>query len=545
MRKYPTPLLISGLAIMAAFSAPNCNVPTTGNHITFVAVGDAGTNPGTNNIQQSVADAMATVCAAEGCDFALVLGDNFYNCGVDPDTGAGPDTLWDTRFNDIYSDPALDMPFYAVPGNHDYWGKDTNGNCDGMVQDYVPERATAQVQYTLANYPTSTNFNMPWLPSYSMVEAHDWVEFFPLDTHRIALGMDDDGNSGASIQWTNTADRIANSTANFKIAFGHHPYLSNGSHGNAGSHNGNPVDPLLHTCDPSTRTPDTTIAKQASVCFQDYMEENVCDKVDLYFSGHDHNQQYLNPVPSCGSTAFVVSGAGGKGTTLTGSNATFGESEEPGFVLVKICGTLGRLDELTMYDQNAAIEYQYSHPDAANCPMEMYEKEELKFLVEREEATNETTEETVIVTEIPVLTEGFETKLTKAGGCTDTTLYSYREDGTIALTIDAPDLFARAAETGSVQESYDLSQAELGVSLRVDLGTDVQKNHCTDIISDIIIDNTYQAVSGKLTLMLKGRSTSDDLLGSYILSDVTLKDEDEHTVIVESLTVQDITVTVR
>jgi len=59
--------------------------------VRFVALGDAGEG---NTEQFAVADAIGAVCLRDGCDFALYLGDNFYDSGVD-DTG---DSQWDAKF---------------------------------------------------------------------------------------------------------------------------------------------------------------------------------------------------------------------------------------------------------------------------------------------------------------------------------------------------------------------------------------------------------------------------------------------------------------
>lgn len=359
---------------MLALLAACVTVPTTGNHITIAIVGDTGKG---GFVQESVADRMAMVCAAEGCDFALMLGDNFYDCGVDPDTGSGPDPLWDSHFNDMYDHASLDIPFYAVPGNHDYWGKTPGGNCTNSL-DFELDRAGEQVSYSLNNYPANTNFYMPWLPSYEMTEAHDWLELFPLDTQRIILGKDENGAPGTTLQWTDTADRIANSTADLKIAWGHHPYLSNGSHGNAGEYD-NTTPTAADVCDPSTKVPATADAAKAGVCWKEYMEDKVCGKVDLYLSGHDHNLQYLEPVAACGDTAFIVSGSGGQVSALSGTNAAYAEAAAAGFFLLKVCGPLGRIDQLTMYKHDGTKLFDFTHADAGNCPMTLDEKEALEM----------------------------------------------------------------------------------------------------------------------------------------------------------------------
>ena len=528
-------------------SAGCVDVPTTGNHITFVVVGDTGKDPA---IQQSVAAGMASVCSAEGCDFALLLGDNFYNCGVDPDTGSGPDPLWDSFFNNVYTASSLDIPFYAIPGNHDYWGKDGNGDCDNS-QDFALERAGAQVSYTLSHYPDDTNFNMPWLPSYTMTESHDWIELFPLDTQRIVLGMGDDGSTGTSLQWSDTADRIASSTASFKIAFGHHPYLSNGSHGNAGSYDNTPFPGI---CDPTTHIPVPYASKKAGTCLKEYMETNVCGKVDLYLSGHDHNLQYIEPVAACGDTAFVVSGSGSQVSSLSGTNATYHEAAEAGFFLIKVCGPLGRLDELTMYKHDGTALYTYTHPDAALCPITITEKEELQIRTAAGAGTfPDTTDTTPEDTEpgdtgpddtgkdeVPILEEGFETSLTEQRGCIDTTMIANQPDDTIAMILEVPELLARASEAGKIEETHDLSAETAALS--VDLGEKVHISRCASPKEGTTIRNTYEATAGKLVVTLEVGDSGEDTVGRFSLYDVTFKDGAEHTMTVPSFDSKEITI---
>ena len=79
----------------------------------FVVLGDGGEG---NENQFLVANAVELVCAERGCEFALYLGDNFYDSGVD----SAMDSQFDTKFEQPYAD--LDFPFYATMGNHDYGG---------------------------------------------------------------------------------------------------------------------------------------------------------------------------------------------------------------------------------------------------------------------------------------------------------------------------------------------------------------------------------------------------------------------------------------
>lgn len=81
----------------------------------FAAMGDMGTGgPG----QREVAAALAERAREEPLDFWLALGDNIYPWGV----SSADDPVWDEKFESIYDDPALQVPVYATLGNHDYLG---------------------------------------------------------------------------------------------------------------------------------------------------------------------------------------------------------------------------------------------------------------------------------------------------------------------------------------------------------------------------------------------------------------------------------------
>ncbi len=78
----------------------------------LLALGDYGS--GGNPTQIAVADRMTTFAKslAKPLTAVLALGDNFYK-KLTPDR-------FDKHFEKIYSPAALNCPFYACPGNHDY-----------------------------------------------------------------------------------------------------------------------------------------------------------------------------------------------------------------------------------------------------------------------------------------------------------------------------------------------------------------------------------------------------------------------------------------
>ena len=263
--------------------------------IRFVAIGDQGTGSET---QRNVGAAIGTVCASlGGCDFGLLLGDNFYNSGVD----SVDDSLWVTNFEVPYGN--LGFPFYASLGNHDLGG-------DGLGIDLDQNKANYQIDYGA--------MNPQWImPSryydFTIGPAH----FVALDTTKIFFG--DDSN-----QRQDVPGMIANAGNNWRIAFGHHPYYSNGPHGNAGTYEGIPanINPIPYVSGEEV---------------QSFMEDHICGQVDFYICGHDHSRQDL--VPDCQGTQFIVSGAGAKTTELEGNNPAHFESDVEGFLLAEVTDT--------------------------------------------------------------------------------------------------------------------------------------------------------------------------------------------------------------
>ncbi len=284
--------------------------PPGGAPLRFVVLGDGGTG---DAAQAKVAAAMATVCKARGCSFALYLGDNIYDDGVSGVT----DTQFQTKFEAPYAD--LDFPFYVALGNHDYGNNGAN---------FLPSNAKseAQVEYTAH----SSKWNMPY---YYYAFREGPVAFFALDTN--AIVTDQFRKGGEQQAWLEA--EMAKSDAPWKIVFGHHPYVSNGEHGNAGSYVG-PIGIELH--DGSK--------------FKTLVEESVCGQAQVYFAGHDHDREWLEP--TCG-TSFIVSGAAAKLRQLEdrGFAARFGEATQRGFMWVEIDG-----DVMTgvFFDDEAKVSYE-------------------------------------------------------------------------------------------------------------------------------------------------------------------------------------------
>jgi tartrate-resistant acid phosphatase type 5 len=299
----------------AGVTAPSTPTPAAfadddaGAAVRFVAMGDTGKgNPG----QYKVGAAVAAHCVAKGCDFVVLLGDNFYPSGVDSTS----DPKWQTAFVEPYA--AVQAPFYAVLGNHD---------CGGNGAGTELPKGDNEVAYSAVN------------PKWKMPARHyrfhvTDVDFFVADTNRSMFSLDHDVRQDFEA-W------LTSSTARWKIAFGHHPYVSNGPHGNAGAYDGHPFIP---------------IANGSGV--KRFLEDDVCGRADLYLSAHDHNLQW--PKATCtreGSTRqtqLIVSGGGALTTPLMGSQPAWYQSDSLGFVSVKIQGDVLTA---TFYDDTGAERY--------------------------------------------------------------------------------------------------------------------------------------------------------------------------------------------
>ena len=280
------PALASG-ATTPTTSTTSTTVPTGGGVVRFAALGGTGD---ASQGQRDVAAALEVKCAADGCDFIQLLGDNIYPSGV----SSTSDEQWQEKFEIPYA--GIDLSFFAVLGNHDYGG-------DGAGYEFG--KGQHQVDYTA--------FSGKWrMPAAHYHRTTGQVEFFALDTNLQMYSMD-------AGQRTDVAGWLAASTASWRIAVGHHPYLSNGPHGNAGSYDGLPFVPITN-----------------GAGVKSFLDDIVCGRVDLYLSAHDLSLQWLEP--TCSGTELLVSGTGSHATTLPGTNPTRFQSTALGFVYVVIAG---------------------------------------------------------------------------------------------------------------------------------------------------------------------------------------------------------------
>ncbi len=284
-----------------AFVVPPKTVGTK--YLQFEAVGDFGTGAAG---ERDIAAAMAAKADSDSVSFVLVLGDNFYESGVESVT----DRQWRTAFEDVFTQPSLQVPFYAVLGNHDY-----------------RSNPQAQVEYT----NVSKRWKMPdrYFTFRTAVDDSTDLQVFCLDTNPLAYLSVADAKSLADtspekkqILWLQR--ELQQSRARWKIVIGHHPLYSDGEHGD-------------------------------NEALQVLLEPLLSGYgVDFYVCGHDHDQELLKPVRG---VTYIVSGAGGKHRDVRWRENTLYAETNLGFTFFRMSKTETVVEFLT---RAGTIEYAHT-----------------------------------------------------------------------------------------------------------------------------------------------------------------------------------------
>jgi predicted MPP superfamily phosphohydrolase len=233
-------LLLSGSVSQTAYSqkyaagskvaapAVTLTLPMKAGSTRFAVIGDTGTG---SKQQRDIADTMVRYRTAFPFEFVLMLGDNMY--------GGESAKDFEMKFSDPYKQLlAQSVKFYAALGNHDL----------ALQTNYV-------------------NFNMNGKEYYRFKKGN--VAFYSLNSNYM---------DKKQVQWLQ--DELAKDTADWKVAFMHHPpYSSGGKHGS-----------------------DNQLREVVEPIFVKY-------GVNVVLTGHDHFYERIKPQKGI---QYFVSGAGGK-----------------------------------------------------------------------------------------------------------------------------------------------------------------------------------------------------------------------------------------
>ena len=274
------------------FTIPG-RVPGIG-YTCFMVIGDQGTGDAG---QRRVARLMDAKAQADSLHFILTVGDNFYSDGVT----SVDDAQWQTKFEDMYKLPHLQVPFYAALGNHDHH--------DGNAINQVKYRSPSGRWKMPRSYYTFTK----------MIDAQSSIQFFALDTDVIKQA----GRlAREQVDWLEGA--LKSSTATWKFVYGHHPVFSYGKHGN-----------------------ERAMIERVRPLLEKY-------GVDVYVCGHDHDRQLLAPV---NGVTYVVSGTGSKSRDTRYGEKTMFAGTNLGFVWFRVSG---RDCQVQFLDGKGAPEYVHT-----------------------------------------------------------------------------------------------------------------------------------------------------------------------------------------
>ncbi|WP_081978188.1 metallophosphoesterase [Methylotenera sp. N17] len=232
--------------------------PDNAQEINFFALGDQGSG---SLEQRAVADAMEKVARKnKNLDFVVLLGDNFY---IDKKLTESSDE-WNTMFEEVYSGAYLSaVPFYAILGNHD---KDLS----------FSEATHPEIEYSKKALG-SNRWRMPahyFHSDFGNINGRPLLRIVFIDTNASANEM--------AIQANYVREQFINNPVQpiWKIVAGHHTIRTCGKHLEDKAN-------LIKTLLP--------VLQEA--------------KVDIYLSGHDHNQQLI---VKDNEPTYVINGAGGK-----------------------------------------------------------------------------------------------------------------------------------------------------------------------------------------------------------------------------------------
>lgn len=275
--------------------------------------------------------AMAKLCQQKSCDFAIQLGDNIYPDGAGANDGKDDQKRMDELIMGplkplFEQDPELVV--YSALGNHD-WKTSRKGVA--LQTEWMKKQK---------------NFHMDEMGyySYTMGEPGNDIEFFVLDTNMLLSGqtfyevpLNPDGSEGdlktalangtaelevheahegpvngedkAQLAWLKAG--LANSTAKWKMVYGHHILWSIGG----------------------TKYSEGHVLRKLIM-------PTLCRYADAYIAGHEHDLELLTDdcsmYPEANSKAplpLIISGAASK---MRGKHTPFAQQQEKRYSQMKL-----------------------------------------------------------------------------------------------------------------------------------------------------------------------------------------------------------------
>ncbi|XP_078488604.1 tartrate-resistant acid phosphatase type 5-like [Ciona intestinalis] len=236
----------------------------------FLIISDWGGKPEppyTTHTQMNVGRAMAEFSRRYDCSFVLSLGDNFCDKGVT----SVDDHRFEDTFEDVFSQPSLQRPWYIIAGDKDY-----KGNVSAQIEyTKVSRRWSFESKYykMSANLPTYRNISV----DYVMIDTVELCGVLPPSGKGQPIGPAN--ITAAEKQWAWLEHALKNSGAEYLVVGGHYPVYSGGRQGST-----------------------ECLVKRLQPMLDKF-------RVSAYFSGHDHSVQHIKSANSGGVHYFVAGAA--------------------------------------------------------------------------------------------------------------------------------------------------------------------------------------------------------------------------------------------
>ena len=199
--------------------------------------------------QREVGYHMGEVASAVGAEFVVVTGDIFHYMGVQ----SVRDPIFRSCFEDMYTHPELQIPWYIIPGNHEY-----KGSTQALVDYSAISRrwCVPSLYYTKSIEEDSVRADLFFIDTPRLIDKYrNKPDEYP-DASRHSREQE--------LSWLKKS--LSESQAKYKLVFGHHPIFAETSKNISEREDMQKfVDPLL---------------RKYGVCY--------------YFSGHLHNFQVIH-----------------------------------------------------------------------------------------------------------------------------------------------------------------------------------------------------------------------------------------------------------
>lgn len=293
------------LASTSSFEIP----PVADGNTVFYLVSDLGRNGYYE--QKPIAELMGNLGEELGPDFIVAAGDTHHFEGV----ASTDDPLWMTNYELIYSHPELMVDWFAICGNHEY-----RGSTDAIV-DYskISRRWEVPARYYSKVVGAGDNEQALLL----FIDTTPLIDKYRKETEEYPDALLQDME--AQLSWIDKT--LATSREKWKIVIGHHP---------------------VYAETPKTESEREDMRSRLEPLLNKH-------GVDMYFCGHIHNFQHIQPEGS--RVDYIVNSSGSLSRKVSKIDGTVYCSPQTGFTVVSIGDTA--LD-FHMMNGKGKVLYSYS-----------------------------------------------------------------------------------------------------------------------------------------------------------------------------------------